>query len=110
MNDTMPLHVKEAWIENHWVKPRGTNETFILSHYQLCINSEEADIKAMDNLTWSIGVNGDHYIRGSGINSLVGDFITLPGDTIYYDVQLGDNLSDSHKVVKIGQLVFFKKK
>ncbi|MFI5148113.1 MAG: hypothetical protein ACHQRM_00155 [Bacteroidia bacterium] len=110
LNDTLPLHVKEAWIENHWVKSGGANSTHILQGYQLCINTEKEDIEGIDLLRWTIGINGDHYIRTCSLNSLVGDFAKLPGDTITYVVQLGDMLSDSHEVKKIGQLILIRKK
>jgi hypothetical protein len=58
---------------------------------------------------WTIGVNGDKYLRSSSDNSLVGDFKIVPGDTIIYHVQTGMDLSDKGKKRVIGRFILIKK-
>jgi hypothetical protein len=88
INDSLQITVKEAWLERRWRYGKNEDETltFPPENYQLCINTVEEDIKNAAS-KWTIGLNGDKYIRTSGRNSLMGDFQNMPGDTIKYEVQ-----------------------
>ena len=46
----------------------------------------------------------------SSRNSLMGDFQTMPGDSIKYEVQQGRELSDNYKKIIIGEFLLIKKK
>jgi hypothetical protein len=111
INDTLQITVKEAWLEKRWMHGKNEEETLLFQpeNYQLCINTVEEDVKNM-YFDWTIGINGDKYIRSSNESSLVGDFENMPGDTIEYKVQKGNNLSDNGKKIIIGKLVLIKKK
>ena len=103
INDSLKITIKEAWIEQHWTYSQNSGQTIAIDGYQICINSVESDLKNVD-FDWTIGINGDFYLRSSGKNSLIGDFINMPeGDTLTYLVQKGDNLSDVSNKIIIGK-------
>jgi len=95
INDTLQITVKEAWLEKK---------------YQVCINSEKKDITGIFSYDWMIGTYVEKTMRPSSFSSLMGDFKKLPGDTIEYTVQKGDNLSDNGDKIIIGKFVLIKKK
>jgi hypothetical protein len=109
INDTLTLKIEQIWIETHWIySSQSAGNTFILPGYQLNVNySNELKGYPFD---WCVGVSSKKYLRSSSLTSLMGDFEDLPGDTIKYKVQKGDNLSDSSRKEIIGELVFIKKK
>mgnify|MGYP003449199467 FL=1 len=111
INDTLKITIKEAWLEKQWTYGKHEDQTLLFQpeNYQLCINTTEEDIKTM-NSNWTIGLNGDKYMRMSSLNSLLGDFQTIPGDTIEYKVQQGMELSDNYKKNIIGKLILVKKR
>lgn len=109
INDTLQITVKEAWIEHKWAYSQKSDKIIVLDGYQLCIKSLQPDLKGIDS-KWTIGVNGDKYIRASGKSSLISDFIDLPqGNTISFQVQKGINLSDEGSKEIIGSFELLKK-
>ncbi len=111
INDTLKILVKEAWLEKHWAYGENKDQTVLYptENYQLCINTIEDNIKYVD-LDWTVGITVDLCMRGSGYNSLIGDFKKMPADTIEYKVQQGDDLSDNGEKIIIGKFVLIKKK
>ena len=105
INDTIILKIDEAWIEKKWKFPKNVNQTVVESEYQLCINI--APEKHIENLgiEWSIGVDYDKNMRISSLTSLIGDFKTLPSDTIEYKVQKGDEFSNNYEKIIIGKFI-----
>lgn len=111
INDTLFFSVEKAWLEKKWTHLKKEEETLInQDSYQLCIICREEDKKGINNLDWTIGLTGDKYLRSSGKNSLIGDFERIPGDTIEYKVQMGDNLGDNSEKVIIGDFILIRKK
>jgi len=111
INDTLQITVKEAWLEKKWAYPKNLDETIDLEdEYQVCINSEKKDITGIFSYDWMIGTYVEKTMRPSSFSSLMGDFKKLPGDTIEYTVQKGDNLSDNGDKIIIGKFVLIKKK
>lgn len=109
INDTLQVTVKEAWIERQWAHSQDPNQTISVDGYQLCIKSVEADLQGID-FKWTIGINGDKYIRRSGKSALISDFVELPsGDTVVYQVQKGSNLSDESSKEIVGKFELVKK-
>lgn len=109
INDTLQVTVKEAWIERQWAHSQDLNQTIIVDGYQLCIKSVEADLQGID-FKWTIGINGDKYIRRSSKSALISDFVELPsGDTVVYQVQKGSNLSDESSKEIVGKFELVKK-
>lgn len=110
INDTLQITVKEAWLECQWFydkKKYGAN--IIKDRYQLCINTNENDLKGVC-FNWTIGINFDKNIRSSSKNSLVGDFKIIPSDTLEYMVQKGRNLSEQSSKVILGKITLVKKR
>lgn len=113
INDSLHITVKEAWLERHWAHGKTKDITLLYPEpsYQLCINMEESekDLKGI-GFDWYIGIDFEKNMRTCGDNSLVSDFKTVPGDTIEYKVQKGEELSDNYEKIIIGEFVLFKKK
>ncbi|MGX5689537.1 hypothetical protein [Arcticibacter tournemirensis] len=83
INDTLQVTVKKAWIERQWAHSRDPYQTIRVDGYQLCIKSVEADLQGI-NFKWTMGVNGDKYIRRSGKSALISDFVELPQETLLF--------------------------
>jgi hypothetical protein len=112
INDSMQITVKEAWLEDHWRYGKQESETFERDGYQICVNSIKEDVGNYNAVSWCIGIDFEKNLRSSSNSSLMGDFKMLPGDTIEYIVQKGDNLSvyDTVGRVILGKFVLVAKK
>lgn len=108
INDSISLTIEEAWVERNWKYSENNNETVVMEEFQVCVNTYEKDIAGIC-FDWSIGINGDLYLRSSSKNSLIGDFKTLPPDTIEYKVQKGSEFSDNYEKIIIGKFGLVKK-
>lgn len=110
INDSLDITIEEAWLEKQWAYGKHEDETklYPTEEYQLCINSTEKDVKKYLYLDFTIGVESDKYMRSSSKESLVGDFKNLPGDTIKYEVQRGNDLREGSKKNVIGNLILVK--
>src|ERR1700744_3162689 len=107
INDTLSIRVNEAWLESKWLHTEDKEGAFIIDGYQLCINTNEKDIQNV-TFDWNIGIDFDKNMRTSSRNSLIGDFKEIPGDTIEYKIQKGDNLSDNGVKIIIGKIALIK--
>lgn len=109
INDTLKLKVLKAWVENEWAYGKFYDETIIIEDkYQLVI---EVEPNSLQNyyLTWSIGIDGDRYIRSCGTNCLISDFDQLPQDIEEWKVQNGWKLDSLSKKTIIGSFRIHKK-
>ena len=108
----MQIAVKQAWIERRWGYASYGYGTKILDYdrakYQLCVNTISNNLNGFD-VNWSIGNNKAWYLHRSSQNSLIGDLNTMPGDTIFYNVQKGEFIDDTNKMQIIGHFVLVKK-
>ena len=110
INDTLQITVKEAWLECQWFYAKNKNGARIIKdRYQLCINTNERDLKGVC-FDWTIGIDFDKNLRSSSKNSLVGDFKIIPSDTLEYIVQKGSNLSEQQPKIILGKITLVKKK
>jgi len=111
INDTLQVTIKEAWLEYRWYYCDNLDEAGIYPgfQYHLCIRSTKQDICKYKPFDISIGISGDKYMRISSSSSLVGDFKSMPGDTIEYIVAKGrlQNNMDTIGIV-LGKLVLIK--
>jgi len=109
INDTLKLKVLQAWVENEWAYGKFYDETIIIEDkYQLVIEVEPNSLQNYD-LTWSIGIDGDRYIRSCGTNCLISDFDQLPKDIEEWKVQNGWKLDSLSKKTIIGNFRIHKK-
>lgn len=105
----MKLTIKEAWVEHYWVYSDTPSGVFIVSDvYHFCINTKKEDLNGFEK-DWSIGIDFDKNMRGSSEESLIGDFDSLPGDTLHYFVQKGESLRKGRDITILGEMVLVKK-
>jgi len=110
INDTLQITVNEAWVEHSWrYSTEGEGAKIEKDGYQLCINTNESDLKGI-SFDWTIGVNTNRYLHQSSCCSLMGDLKEVPNDTITYTVQKGEFSFDSTNVVVIGHFILVKKR
>lgn len=110
INDTLQITIKEAWVEHRWFHSLKEEETLIDTDgdYQLCINTNEKDLIGVC-FDWTVGVDFYKNLRLSSKNSLLGDFKSVPTDTIEFKVQAGNTFNEDSSRKIIGKFVLIKK-
>ena len=107
---TFRVRAKEIWAEQVWYYGRSNDETLLTAgdRYQLCINCSERDlIGCMED--WTIGVATSQYLHPAGAGSLAGNLPHLPGDTITYFIQRGNDFNGDTSGRIIGRISFIGK-
>ena len=111
INDTLKISVMEAWVEKFWRHTNNKNGAKILVEdnlkYQICVNTIESDLAGIHSI-WSIGMS-NKYLHISSRNSLSGDFVEMPNDTLDYIVHVGDYEVDTSGRNFIGHFILVKK-
>ena len=108
INDSLRINVERAWVEKHWAYGHHASETIHRGGYQLIIKTVNTNLNNY-NITWTIGLYGNHYIRGCGRDCLMSDFENLPDSIESWKVQRGNYLDSSSEKEIIGQFEIYKK-
>lgn len=103
INDTMSFSISNAWIERRWAYGSDNSETIVLDGFQLIIETSESELKNYYS-TWTIGVGGEAYFRPCGKTCILTDMDYVPGDTLYWKVQMGRVLHPDLQKTVIGVL------
>jgi hypothetical protein len=89
INDTLTLHIKEAWLERCWDYVNGLVKIDSAFGYQLFVEVEEQDLKSFCR-SWVIGISDGSNSRVAAKNLMMTDFGQLPDSGIFgWDVQHG---------------------
>jgi hypothetical protein len=103
INDTLVVHIKEAWLEKDSYFNGQTRRITIQDNgYQLLINAEENDLERF-GISWNILTKDGRYFYGHNAIPIVQDFDSPLADTLQYRVE-----NDSHVI--IGKFILIKKK
>ena len=109
INDTLNMKVLNAWIEKQWAYGKSPNETIIDNKtYQLVILVSSDNLKNY-GYAWTIGIDGNRYIRTCGNNCLISDFNQPPKDLEEWKVQDGWKLDSLSTKTIIGTFKIYKK-
>src|SRR5687768_6933762 len=73
INDTIKIHVLNAWVKKTWAYGSGIGQTIKLDDYQMIIVTGEADLEGY-SYQWFIGVDAHRSFRTCGYACLMSDF------------------------------------
>jgi hypothetical protein len=102
VNDSLSIKILHAWVENQWAFGKLNDETItVKDKYQLVIEVQ-GNILQNYGISWTIGTDGNKYMRTCGSNCLITSFDQLPKNIENWEVQNGGELDSLSPKTIIG--------